>query len=272
MKPIVGILFFYNLTLYAYSQILNPPTSDPIVFKNTSIYTSLWNPYSHIPTHKFPCTIEYKPDLSDEEFTIHYHQRRPVIFNRHNLNSNFRQSCTKDFLLTHYGTYEIILSTANSYSYDKQRITLKDYINNLKSQEIEIDGDKTLYMFGDHTSDFEGLLNEYNPPKFTVTPTPSLSWGIAGDGSGVPFHVHGAVFAEVLYGRKLWFLYPPHKKPSFDPNKTTLNWVMNQYHKLSEDQKPLQCIVESEQVLYIPSDWLHSTLNLGETVFISAFV
>jgi len=71
-------------------------------------------------------------------------------------------------------------------------------------QQLSIDGDKTFYLFGDNTADFDSLLDEYDPPNFgNYTISPSLSWGMAGDGTGVPFHVHGEVFAEVIYGRKV---------------------------------------------------------------------
>jgi hypothetical protein len=35
-----------------------------------------------------------------------------------------------------------------------------------------------------------------------ITEKGSLSFGMGGDGSGVPFHRHGHVFAEVLHGHK----------------------------------------------------------------------
>jgi len=70
----------------------------------------------------------------------------------------------------------------------------------------------------------------------------------------------------------MWFLYPPFQRPHFGPDKTSLHWVTTEYPLLTEDAKPLQCILSPGQVLYIPEDWLHSTLNLGQSVFISSFV
>jgi hypothetical protein len=69
---------------------------------------------------------------------------------------------------------------------------------------------------------------------------PALTFGLAGMMSGVSFHTHGAVFAEVvfgccarrrrrvtlcvqvLHGDKLWFLSPPTEKPVFDGNVTQM--------------------------------------------------
>lgn len=61
------------------------------------------------------------------------------------------------------------------------------------------------------------------PPYPLAKERGMLSWGLGGSGTGVPFHTHGAVFAEgeflysfttqfkckVLHGMKRWFLYAP---------------------------------------------------------------
>jgi hypothetical protein len=54
-------------------------------------------------------------------------------------------------------------------------------------------------------------------------------------GSGVPFHTHGAVFAEVLYGRKRWFLVEPKAKPTYNPDETSLRWLTSVQPSLSKD-------------------------------------
>ncbi|VDM70413.1 unnamed protein product [Strongylus vulgaris] len=43
-------------------------------------------------------------------------------------------------------------------------------------------------------------------------------------GTGVPFHFHGPVFAEIIYGSKRWFLYPFEERPEFEPDHSTLEW------------------------------------------------
>ena len=55
-----------------------------------------------------------------------------------------------------------------------------------------------------------------------------------GTGSGVPMHFHGPAFAETLYGRKRWFLTQPEDKPDFHPNKTTLQWLLQDYETLKQ--------------------------------------
>jgi hypothetical protein len=195
-------------------------------------------------------------------------------------------------LVKDYGEKSLVLSTANTNSYAKRRMTLKQYTAQIVDRPTTLSdrGDSTFYHFGDndHTSvlllapyyldwcvtfisaQFQALFATYVLPPWhatnTTAPHPSLSFGFAGHGtcsmipflvrsmkrrdlmcragSGVPLHTHGAVFAEVLHGRKVvpysvlcllalvsfcnfiptkrWFLYPPSYKPLFDPNETTL--------------------------------------------------
>ncbi len=79
---------------------------------------------------------------------------------------------------------------------------------------------------------------------------------IPGAGTGVPFHFHGPGFGEVIYGRKRWFLYPPHKKPNFHPNITTLQWMLDEYPKLYSYDMPYECTIGPGEVA---QHYLHLT-------------
>ncbi len=83
-------------------------------------------------------------------------------------------------------------------------------------------GDETFYYFGDNDFvSFASLFREYVIPPYynninnnnednTTTTTQeevAISWGLAASGTGVPFHTHGAVFAEVIYGYKVINIY-----------------------------------------------------------------
>lgn len=68
-------------------------------------------------------------------------------------------------------------------------------------QTLELNGANTFYHFGDNDYvQFKQLFDEYHIP-FELPGTPS--WGLAAGSTGVPFHTHGAVFAEVIYGKKV---------------------------------------------------------------------
>ncbi len=171
------------------------------------------------------------------------------------------------------------LSTANTYSYVKRRSSLRAYIDSLAPQAEHASGDSTLYLFGDrpdnHTA-WDTLFNYYRlPPFISADDATSLSFGIAGLGSGVPFHIHGAGYSETLFGRKRWLLYAPSERPPFDPNASSLSWLRAWQAgdtRIASHGPPLECTIEPGSALYFPSDWWHATLNVDESVFMSTFV
>ena len=80
-------------------------------------------------------------------------------------------------------------------------------------------------------------------------------------------------YTEVLFGRKRWFLTPPGTKPDFSPDETSLVWVNRTYELYATRHSAMQeCVLSRNEVLWIPDQWWHSTLNIGETVFISTFI
>ena len=79
----------------------------------------------------------------------------------------------------------------------------------------------------------------------------NLNIGIlfSGPGTGVPFHFHGPGFGEVIFGRKRWFLTPPDRQPHFHPNRTTLQWLHEDYDELHPAEVPLECTINQGEVI-----------------------
>nr|XP_013817114.1 PREDICTED: jmjC domain-containing protein 8 [Apteryx mantelli mantelli] len=187
----------------------------------------------------------------------------------------FQALCTKDKLLGAFGDRLVRLSTANTYSYRKVDVPFQEYVEHLlKPQDPAALGSDTLYFFGDNNfTEWGPLFQKYVPPPFRIPGTRgAYSFGIAGVGSGVPFHWHGPGYSEVIFGRKRWFLYPPDKTPHFHPNETTLAWLHHTYPTLPPGERPLECTIHPGEVLYFPDRWWHATLNLDTSVFISTFL
>ncbi|XP_070579323.1 jmjC domain-containing protein 8-like isoform X2 [Ptychodera flava] len=223
-----------------------------------------------------PCDIEVRDSsLTYEEFMKTYAYNYPVVLKDVTNNSVFRKLCRKDALLREYGDKFVKLSTANTYSYDKAIVSFAEYVSKiLKPQNVSSLGNETHYMFGDNNyTEWDSLFSEYKQPPFILPETEGvLSFGLAGPGTGVPFHWHGPGFGEVVYGRKRWFLYPPHKTPSFHPNRTTLQWLMEDYPNLHEADRPIECTINQGELIYFPDRWWHGTLNIDTSVFISTFL
>lgn len=224
-----------------------------------------------------PCNIEIREasSLTEEEFLKRYAYREPVVIRGASDNSEVRLISRRDNMLTKYRRNIIRLSSANTHSYQKNDVTLEKYVNEiLKPQKLDELGNETFYWFGDNNhAEWEELFESYQPPPYNLPKlTGAYSYGVAGAGTGVPFHFHGPGFAEVIYGRKRWFMYPPHQMPRFHPNGTTLQWLIEEYPRLSSDGMPLECTVGPGEVIYFPDHWWHGTLNINTSVFISTFL
>ncbi|XP_069726359.1 jmjC domain-containing protein 8 isoform X2 [Phaenicophaeus curvirostris] len=207
--------------------------------------------------------------LSAALFLHRFAFSQPVILRGITDNSPFRALCTREKLLAAFGTHSVRLSTANTYSYRKAGTPSPSWRHPPPPSPSD-----TLYFFGDNNfTEWGSLFQHYVPPSFRIPGTsPAYSFGIAGSGSGVPFHWHGPGYSEVIFGRKRWFLYPPDKTPHFHPNETTLAWLLHTYPTLPPAERPLECTLRPGEVLYFPDRWWHATLNLDTSVFISTFL
>ncbi|PVD38232.1 hypothetical protein C0Q70_00843 [Pomacea canaliculata] len=154
-------------------------------------------------------------------------------------------------MLKKYGSKVIRLSSANTYSYEKLDVTLAQYIMEImRPQTLDMLGNETFYWFGDNNyTEWQELIDKYSPPPYSLPGlTGAYSFGLAGAGTGVPFHFHGPGFGEVIYGRKRWFMQPPEKVPHFHPNRTTLQWLYEDYPELHPLDQPLECTVGQGEV------------------------
>lgn len=204
-------------------------------------------------------------------------QDEPVVITdyRANQHGRFRQICHRDELLRRYGSNTVTLSSANTHSYDKSKRPFSEYLE-YTTTPIGLDNvaGETWYMFGDNDyATWTNFTKHYERPTFDYHREPFFSFGIGGSGSGVPFHTHGAVFAEVIHGRKRWFVARPDEQPNFNPHNTSLIWALGVYPSLEKDHpKVFDCTLGPGEVLYMGHGVWHSTLNIGSTVFISTFI
>uniref|UniRef100_A0A0K0EFX4 JmjC domain-containing protein n=1 Tax=Strongyloides stercoralis TaxID=6248 RepID=A0A0K0EFX4_STRER len=223
-----------------------------------------------------PCTIERRDGntFTQEEFIKDFAYTKPVIVYNIN-NAQFRKNCEREEIVKNWGDKPVVLNSANTYSYTRKETTFGDYINRLlKAQNIGTLGNETFILFGDIDQRiWKPLLDTYNLPLWSLPNyEPALSFGIAGVGTGVPFHFHGPGFAEVVHGTKRWFLQPFEKRPTFNPDQSTLQWYYTIYPILKDEDKPLECLMKPGEIIYFPDKWWHATLNTETAVFISTFL
>lgn len=81
--------------------------------------------------------------------------------------------------------------------------------------------------------------------------------------SGAPFHIHADAVNVITMGRKRWLLSPPTQ--ALYSRKHIALWLKEDYAAMSEDERPLECVQEAGDIVYIPFDWGHATVNLELT-------
>jgi len=230
-------------------------------------------------------------------------------------NENLEELASRAYMMDRHGDETVTVSSSNAYSHDKLRVPLSQY---LRSFEAEDDTRRTphanesFYLFGDNYGGvWEQTANAYKVANCAQCDRAGAkSVGIAGRHSGVSFHVHGAGFAEVVHGAKLWLLFPPQVSIEdvsyFGPNVSMVDWVERYVGALSRsEQRSLSlgthtsaavdvdvgeghiaeywdwhtlglmqtCVLRPSELIYFPTQWLHGTLNLEPyNHFISTFI
>eukprot|EP01045_Picozoa_sp_COSAG04_P013549 COSAG04_NODE_966_length_9138_cov_6.958624_2_plen_248_part_00 len=86
---------------------------------------------------------------------------------------------------------------------------------------------------------------------------------LGGTGTGVKFHSHTENWLAQVQGRKGWSLLPPASSGA----DMRSEWKEASGCALFGDgmmpKPPLQCIVESGEAIYVPTNWHHATCNLS---------
>lgn len=239
--------------------------------------------YQWIPQAKHPCNI---PKLSVEQLKSQfgpsglpslYHS--PIIIQRGTTGKNekfFNMTSQNGILSSLKPRVEVTLSSSNSFSAHRRTIPLSQYLEEiLETGETPPDqlSNETWYLFGEtYSEEWKHLLSHYElPPCETcVDRLVALSFGIGNRGSGVQWHVHGPGFAEALWGKKHWVLYPADEKPDFHPDQTSRNWM--EYAYATVKKRPHECTLNPGEIIYFPNMWWHATINLDPyTSFVSSF-
>ncbi len=321
-----GQLVYIFLAAAAFAAHASIARSEPISM-------STLPPWGVAVSNLSSCTIPVVPALTVEDFRKHFKGRRPIIFSRPlSLTAGMRARTSRDVLRAERGGEAVLLASSNSFSHDKLPSTLGEYMDNHMGRvEPWKLSNETWYAFGDHSHDgweAELLSAEYPFPVDSEEDNGLRVMGLGGQFSGVAFHTHGAAHAEVIHGRKRWYLTPPGKRPVFDGDKSQLSWVLSRmggggggseggggnrkvweavlpsdpdYASMDAEGYPrsfidaslltggddgeggggggggggtglLVCTAGPGQVLYIPPQWWHATLNMDEyNVFVSVF-
>ena len=220
-------------------------------------------------------------DLSAETFAAKYWRMAPVIIERQLPSSAAQRLTEKQTLLQKFGTTDVPLAGYEAYAFrgKEKRSTLTDYLSNMSTVTAESAANTTRFAFG---IDQFGVGDVYDVPRVVRDLKEgnhndnklNLEWhfqvAVAESGAGLAFHWHADVFAETLHGVRRWFLYPPVRSPVFNPRATSARWLRDQHESSPEQRQALQeCTIRPNEAIYVPADYFHSTLSLGQAVSIT---
>ena len=260
-----------------------------------SMSSPVWriNPHPKSSLHigKDRCTIERmnESDMTYTKFVNEYWRQKPIILVRvPHVNTGVQNYTTRQNMIQQFATQSIPIAGIEAYAFrEEQTKKFSEYLdqisNPVASQKGATSKAKNVdFNFG---IDKYGIGDRYVVPdviNYTIQGDISSviehSWhfqvAIAGYGVGLPFHWHGDVFAEVLHGERRWFLYPPHISPQFNPRTTSQQWFNEIYLPTYSENKAqtshlLECSMQPNEVLYVPADWFHATISLGEAVAVT---
>eukprot|EP01126_Amoeba_proteus_P047621 TRINITY_DN5451_c0_g1_i4.p1 TRINITY_DN5451_c0_g1~~TRINITY_DN5451_c0_g1_i4.p1 ORF type:complete len:150 (-),score=27.63 TRINITY_DN5451_c0_g1_i4:550-999(-) len=94
-----------------------------------SLLENKWNPETTLDTALSRCTIETVETLGVKKFYEEYYEKKPVVIKSYSTGvSQFWVLCNKRQLIETYGSVDIVLSSANSYSYTRRVSTLRNYV------------------------------------------------------------------------------------------------------------------------------------------------
>ncbi|XP_041347741.1 uncharacterized protein LOC121367556 isoform X2 [Gigantopelta aegis] len=230
--------------------------------------------------HKYDsslCLVDrvFADRITVDQFEREYQNKKPVIIKFRNGARGWTQPelWSVDGLRHSHGpqglmvgvSREIVQNGGNGYV----ETTVTDFIDSIQAAKSDKQNEP-FYVFDRAFIQDSHLLNTLNPPEYlSIRPQRDDSFFFLGSsGSGVSFHNHAEAWNGVVYGSKRWFLYSKETAPpgGVYPGYSQLDWFSKVYPVLSETQKPVECVQQAGEIIYLPEGMYHGTINIGDTV------
>jgi hypothetical protein len=136
------------------------------------------------------------------------------------------------------------------------RLPLSTSSINVDATSVNIDA--TLNGNGEQVSD----KNASGPHIMQSSPSaPVPQFYIGGPGTGAPFHYHFDAFNVLVWGEKRWFFKSPNDGAEYS-TVPVVDYVRYVLHK----EQPLECTQRAGDVIFIPSGWGHSVINIKTSI------
>ena len=239
-------------------------------------------------------------DLSCQEFVSKYEQKNvPLIITEVVNKWPAYKKWSDEYLSEKCGDFSFRATSATAAG--TANFTMKQYVEYAKNTIEEA----PLYLFERDFNSISSLRDDYSVPAYFSPDAehgadlfrllgdrkrPDFKWLVVGpERSGSIFHIdpnQTNAWNGLIRGRKKWIFYPPGVTP---PGVTTSNdgadvtepistgeWCIAfwKYHEEARNhpnvsKRPLECILEAGELIFVPHNWWHMVINLEYAVAIT---
>ena len=222
-----------------------------------------------------------KEDFTGELFGRHVTANKPFIVRGYGLDWKMRTAWRRDNFLRKYGHLRFTtgrVGYAAMLGFDAPQMSVHEYVEYMESDDK--DYNNTLYIFQNGISRSHPELStdfEMFPEIIKQIPR-EVGFQNGGEAAGEQFylgpkdtgaqpHTHAHAWNMMAYGRKLWYMWSPDK--AFYTTVPTRPFVDQVIRKLPAEERPMECIQEAGDFVYVPSGWGHAALNLEDSIGIA---
>ncbi|KAK7462073.1 hypothetical protein BaRGS_00038521, partial [Batillaria attramentaria] len=216
-------------------------------------------------------------DLDGERFEKEFRYKNPVLITFPNGAADWTvpEKWSQDYLRKNYGQRQMDIGSSldirrgDGRTTGNKRHSFIEFTDRLMRQTFQ-GSDEARSFVWDHgfyrEADFSSSLRL---PSY-LAERDNLDDGtfyLGASGSGVSFHAHNDGRGAMVFGRKRWFVYPATKSPpgGLFPF-SVMEWYAHIYPKLTEEERPLECVQEAGEIFYIPEGYYHAVINIGDTI------
>ena len=212
--------------------------------------------------------IENK-DLSN--FKEYVDGRIPVLIKNGLDEFNQLQKWTEDYIINKFGHRECKIANHSRPVRSKTKTTYLDFFSNKLTDFYSftrIKYDKNNKLFINDITFPNKFLNELDLDKHIFFAGPK-------DTGALP-HEHGNALNLLVSGKKKWVMFDTylHKGKAYQnyyykqytSKHKSIDWFNTEYDRLSTDVKLYECVQESNDIIFIPKGFSHTTLNKTEVL------
>uniref|UniRef100_A0A6C0D919 JmjC domain-containing protein n=1 Tax=viral metagenome TaxID=1070528 RepID=A0A6C0D919_9ZZZZ len=212
-----------------------------------------------------------------KDIYINLNNIEPIIFKVKNI-------ITKDFFIKKIENFKLDFSVLGNSDVVINSILYKDYLNNNNNNEYIF---HSLFLNPNYVRNINKFKENYKfvdiiikmidiPYSKSINNLERCDLFIGKKYTGTHLHNHLEAINYLVYGKKLWLIFPDSKKNikyiksiTSYPNKTKTNaidWLNINYNKLKKNIEDLYIFIQKDkECVYIPLYYFHMVINLEDS-------